>query len=126
MILFFHSHGLALRNSLLFDFGAMLMSKESFWIFGVDYLGQCSIEESAAIELFLTKIIIHNEKQAMKIINVARNRGYSEVEKEICRVQAMKSFKNGRFGNTLDWALRSQCATLVTSIADMFLNVGFK
>lgn len=55
------------------------MSKESFWLFGIDYLAQCSSEEATAIEIFLTKIIIHNEKQAMKILHVARSRGYVEV-----------------------------------------------
>lgn len=68
-----------LRDSLLFDFGAMLMSKGTQWIFGLDYLQQCSFEGASAIELFLSKLVIQNEKQAMKIINVARNRGLIDV-----------------------------------------------
>lgn len=35
----------------------------------------------------------------------------------------MKNLKNSRYGNALDWALRSQNSALVTSIADIFLNV---
>lgn len=46
------------------------------------------------------------------------------LEKELCRVQARKSFNNGRFGNALDWALRSQDILYVTSIADLFLRVS--
>lgn len=45
-------------------------------------------------------------------------------EKELCRVQAIKSFNNGRYGNALDWALRSQDNLYVTSIADLFLRVS--
>lgn len=68
-----------LRDSLLFDFGAMLMSKGTHWIFGLDYLQQCSVEGTSATELFLSKIVIQNEKQAMKIINIAKNRGLVDV-----------------------------------------------
>lgn len=45
-------------------------------------------------------------------------------EKEICRIQAVKSFNNERYGNALDWALRSQDNIYVTSIADHFLRVS--
>lgn len=69
----------SLRDSLLFDFGAMLMSKDTHWIFGLDYLEQCSVEGTSAVELFLSKIVVQNEKQAMKIINVAKNKGYLEI-----------------------------------------------
>lgn len=44
-------------------------------------------------------------------------------EKELCRVQAIKSLNNGRLGNALDWALRSQDNLHVTSIADLLLKV---
>lgn len=47
-------------------------------------------------------------------------------EKELCRVQARKSFNNGRYGNALEWALRSQDNIYVTSIADLFLRVRIK
>lgn len=46
------------------------------------------------------------------------------VEKELCHVQARKSFNNGRYGNALDWALRSQDNLYVSSIADLFLRVS--
>lgn len=57
------------------------MSKDTHWIFGLDYLEQCSDEGASAIEIFLSKIVIQNEKQAMKIINVAKNRGFIDVGK---------------------------------------------
>lgn len=117
--------GASLRNSLLFDFGVMLMSHESFWLFGIDYLEQCSIEGNGAIEIFLTKMNLKSEKIALKVLNVVREKGFVEVEKELCRVQARKSFNNGRYGNALEWALRSQDNIYVTSIADLFLRVSY-
>lgn len=39
-------------------------------------------------------------------------------------MQARKSFNNGRYGNALEWALRSQDNIYVTSIADLFLRVS--
>lgn len=68
-----------MRESLLFDFGAVLMSKETFWVFGIDYLEQCSIEGSGAIEMFLSKMHINTEKNVMKILNVAKSKGLLEV-----------------------------------------------
>lgn len=49
---------------------------------------------------------------------------FFNAEKELCRVQARRSFNNGRYGNALDWALRSQDNLYVTSIADHFLHVS--
>lgn len=77
---FLFSVGLNLRDSLLFDFGATLMSKDSFWVFGIDYMEQSS-EGIRAMELFLTKINIKNEKQALKIVNLARKRGLVDAGK---------------------------------------------
>lgn len=73
-----HRFGLKLRESLLFDFGAMLMSKESFWVFGIDYLEQCSTEGNGAIELFISKMNIKNEKMALKILNIIKGKGLVE------------------------------------------------
>lgn len=56
----------------------MLMSKESFWVFGIDYLEQCSLEGTGAIELFLSKMNIKTEKNAMKILNVIKSKGLVE------------------------------------------------
>lgn len=113
---------LKLRDSLLFEFGSCLMSKTSLWQIGMDYLEHCSNEGKAAIEIFLTKIPIHTEKQALKIVGICRQKGLHLAEKEICKVRAKKSFDDERYGNALEWAIRSKDAIFVTSIADFFLN----
>lgn len=56
----------------------MLMSKESFWVFGIDYLEQCSMEGNGAIGLFISKLNIKSEKHALKILNVIRGKGLFE------------------------------------------------
>lgn len=117
-------HETELRDSLLFDFGTTLMSKDSLWVFGLDYLEFSSKEGPAAMELLLTKIPIKTEKQAQKIIAVARSKGLLSVETEICRVMAAKSLLEKRNGNALEWALRSQDYILVTGIANTFLDVS--
>uniref|UniRef100_T1GRI8 Nuclear pore complex protein Nup85 n=1 Tax=Megaselia scalaris TaxID=36166 RepID=T1GRI8_MEGSC len=92
------------RLSLLFDFGSTLMSKESIWLLGINYLEQCGLEGEGAVKTLLPRIPIKNEKQALKVIEVAQERAYVET------------------GNALDWAIRSKDTTYVTSITDFFLD----
>lgn len=42
----------------------------------------------------------------------------------MCKIQAMQSLKNERYGSALDWAIRSHDNIFVTAIADRFLNVS--
>lgn len=70
-----------LRESLLFEFGATLMSKSALWLFGIDYLECSSAEGIGAVELLLPRIPIKNEKQALKVVNVATAKGLTEVGK---------------------------------------------
>uniref|UniRef100_A0A1B0A4K4 Nuclear pore complex protein Nup85 n=1 Tax=Glossina pallidipes TaxID=7398 RepID=A0A1B0A4K4_GLOPL len=45
-----------------------------------------------------------------------------EPREEICKVQAKKSFTEERYGNALEWAIRSKDTFYVTSIADYLLK----
>lgn len=54
------------------------MSKETFWVFGIDYLEQCVTLRNDAIELFISKTNIKNEKNALKMLNVIRSKGLIE------------------------------------------------
>lgn len=119
------------------------MSRGSLWLIGIDYLEHSSSEGLGAIETLLPRIAVGNERQALKIIGVAKAKGLPDVgkftlscaafvlqlqrffftEREICRVQAMKSLQNERLGNALEWAIRSHDSIFVTAIADKFLDV---
>lgn len=94
------------------------------WLIGIDYLESSSSEGVGAIELLLPRIPIANERQAQKIIAVAKAKGFLEVERELCRVQAVRSLSNMRFGNALEWAIRSHDNIFVTAVADRFLDVS--
>lgn len=112
-----------LRDSLLFQFGSALMSRESLWMIGLDYLEYCSEEDRGAMELLLLRVPVKNEKQAFKIINAAKKKNIVDsIEPEICKVQARKSMMLDRYGNALDWAIRSKDSIFVTAITDYFLN----
>lgn len=54
------------------------MSKESFWVFGIDYLEQCGAVGNGAIEMFISKMNIKTEKNALKLLNVIRGKGLNE------------------------------------------------
>lgn len=46
------------------------------------------------------------------------------LEQEICKIQSKKSLNEQRYGNALEWAIRSRDTLYVTSIADFLLNVS--
>lgn len=58
----------------------------------------------------------------MKILEICNKKGFACAE-EICKVQAKKSLDDQRYGNALEWAIRSKDTLYVTSIADFLLKV---
>lgn len=111
------------RESLLYDFGCLLMSRNSsLWEAGLDYLEFSSTEGLGAREALLSRIPIKNEKQAMKLINVAKKNGFSAVESEICKVLVKRNLTNKQYGNALEWAIRSRDSFYVTAVANIFLE----
>ncbi|XP_068148193.1 nuclear pore complex protein Nup75 [Drosophila tropicalis] len=112
----------SLRHSMIYEYGSYLMTSKNLWQFGVDYLDCCHEEGKAAIELLLPRIPVKTERQAFKIIFLARQRGLLGVEQEICKVLSKRSTQEGRHGNALEWAIRSKDVILVTAIADFILQ----
>jgi nuclear pore complex protein Nup85 len=110
-----------MRETFLFDFGTVLMSRKSLFEIGLDYLEYSSSEGIGAREMLLTRIPIENETQAMKLINVARKFGLVNAESEICKVMVKRSLQKNRFGNALEWAIRSRENVYVTDVANVFL-----
>jgi nuclear pore complex protein Nup85 len=45
-------------------------------------------------------------------------------ESEVCRVMVQRNMANQRFGNALEWAIRSRDNVYVTAVADVFLEVS--
>ncbi|KAH8401109.1 hypothetical protein KR009_003119, partial [Drosophila setifemur] len=112
----------ALRHSIVYEYGSYLMTSHNLWQLGIDYLDCCKQEGRAAIELLLPRISMRSERQATKLINLAKQRGLVTVEQEICKVLSRRSFDGERYGNALEWAIRSKDVLLVTSVADFILK----
>lgn len=123
-ILCTHSDLPALRHSMIYEYGSYLMTSHNMWQLGIDYLDCCKQEGQAAIELLLPRITLRSERQATKLINLARQRGLISVEREICKVLSKRSYDNERYGNALEWAIRSKDVLLVTAVADFILKVN--
>ncbi|KAH8320516.1 hypothetical protein KR067_004739, partial [Drosophila pandora] len=112
----------ALRHSIIYEYGTFLMSARNLWHLGIDYLDFCKQEGRAAIELLLPRISIRSERQANKLINLAKQRGLLTVEQDICKVLSKRAYDGERYGNALEWAIRSKDVLLVTGIADFILK----
>ncbi|XP_016985980.1 nuclear pore complex protein Nup75 [Drosophila rhopaloa] len=112
----------ALRHSMIYEYGSYLMSSHNLWQLGIDYLDCCKQEGQAAIELLLPRISLRSERQATKLINLARQRGLTSVEQEICKVLSKRSYDGERYGNALEWAIRSKDVLVVTAVADFILK----
>jgi len=108
---------------MIYEYGSYLMTSNNLWQLGIDYLDCCKQEGQAAIELLLPRISLRSERQATKLINLARQRGLTSVEQEICKVLSKQSYDKERYGNALEWAIRSKDVLLVTAVADFILKV---
>ncbi|KAH8280600.1 hypothetical protein KR018_012058, partial [Drosophila ironensis] len=112
----------ALRHSIIYEYGSQLMSSSNLWQLGVDYLDQCKQEGRAAIELLLPRIFARSERQASKLLAMAKKRGLLVVEQDICKVLSKRAFDSQRYGSAIEWAIRSKDVLLVTGIADFILK----
>lgn len=111
----------AFRNSLIFDFGTTLMSRRSFWKFGMNYLGYCT-DGFVARELLLAHVPFNTDKEASKLISAAQRIHATGIEQQICRVMTQKCIRNARHGNALHWAIRSNDQAYIRSVVDCFLQ----
>ncbi|XP_060653563.1 nuclear pore complex protein Nup75 [Drosophila nasuta] len=112
----------ALRHAMIFEFGSYLMTTHNLWQLGIDYLDHCGQEGIAAIELLLPRIPLKTERQAFKILALAKRRGLVNVEQDICKVLSRRAYNDQRFGSALEWAIRSKDVLAVTAIADFILK----
>ncbi|XP_035901121.1 nuclear pore complex protein Nup75 [Anopheles stephensi] len=116
------SDGKMVRESLLFDYGSLLMSHSTFWQIGMDYLEFSSTEGLGAREALLARVPFQTERQADRIIAVARQNGYPEVVAEVCKVMTKRSLAHKNYSSALDWATRSRDSSYVRDVANIFLE----
>uniref|UniRef100_A0A182JNV6 Nuclear pore complex protein Nup85 n=1 Tax=Anopheles christyi TaxID=43041 RepID=A0A182JNV6_9DIPT len=116
------SDGKLVRESLLFDYGCLLMSHGSFWQIGMDYLEFSSTEGLGARESLLARVPFQTERQASRIIAVARQNNYPEVAAEVCKVMTKRNLAQKNYGSALDWAISSRDSSYVRDVANIFLE----
>uniref|UniRef100_A0A8W7P618 Nuclear pore complex protein Nup85 n=1 Tax=Anopheles coluzzii TaxID=1518534 RepID=A0A8W7P618_ANOCL len=116
------SDGKLVRESLLFDYGCLLMSHSSFWQIGMDYLEFSSTEGLGARESLLARVPFQTDRQADRIIAVARQNNYPEVASEVCKVMTKRNLAQKNYGSALDWAISSRDSAYVRDVANIFLE----
>ncbi|XP_063697809.1 nuclear pore complex protein Nup75, partial [Culicoides brevitarsis] len=111
----------AFRDNLIFNFGKDLMSRRSFWKFGLNYLEFCK-DGPVARELLLVRVPFNKDTEALKLISIAKQIQARGVEQQICRVLVLKYISHARYGNALHWALRSNDTFYIQVVVDYFLK----
>lgn len=115
-------YGADLREFLLLEFSASLMSHSSLWTIAGDYLMTCPASGREHLEVYLEKIPLDCEKKALKVIHMCDRYGFTEQTLSICKVMGMKALHRKRLGVALSWCLRAKDEAFASYLTDEFLN----
>ncbi|KAJ8679027.1 hypothetical protein QAD02_014814 [Eretmocerus hayati] len=111
-----------LYESLILNYGSTLMSHHSLWQCGASYLEKCPMEGTQRLQMLLPTIPLGSESRVNKIIDIAKQNNLHEIVSSICKIQGLKCIQQGRLGNALAWALKTQDIVFASHIADRFLK----
>lgn len=116
------NYGEDLRNFLLLEYGASLMSHPSLWSIGGDYF-MCSPNIGRGhLEKYIEKIPLDNERKALKLINLCDKYNLVEQKHGICKSMGMQSLRRRRLGVALSWCLRAKDEVFASILTDHYLN----
>ncbi|CAG5031460.1 unnamed protein product [Parnassius apollo] len=111
-----------LRDSLILEYGSLLMDHKSLWSVGLSYMASCPPEGLRRAELLLEKIPIESEAKAMRIIAEAKKYELSGVVRTVCGCGCAARLAGGRAGGSLCWAARARCPRLCARAAHRVLR----
>ncbi|KAK3767993.1 hypothetical protein RRG08_016888 [Elysia crispata] len=114
--------GSNLREYLLLEYATALMSHESLWQVGVDYLDFCSIFGSSYLESYIEHIPLDNERKALKVLHICEERKLILQAQSVCKIMGMKCLQQERLGSALSWFLRSKDAVVIKQVTNKFLT----
>lgn len=114
--------GANLREYLLLEYATGLMSHESLWQVGVDYLDHCPVFGKPYLAEYIEHIPLDTEKKALKVLHLCQERDMNIQAQSICKVMGRKCLKQQRLGSSLSWFLKSKDATVIKQITDKFLH----
>ncbi|KAL4704625.1 hypothetical protein ACJJTC_002882 [Scirpophaga incertulas] len=94
-----------LRDSLVMDYGSLLMEHQSLWQAGLSYL--VAVPEGAArAHLLLERMPVRSDQQALRVIAEANKYGLDDVARGVCATMCVRACDADRLGSALGWALR--------------------
>lgn len=117
-----HSSTCSLREFLLLEYAASLMSNHSLWRVAVDYLLQCPVYGRAHLEEYIEHLPLETDKKAMKVLRLCEDLEMLVQAQSICKSMSMKAMRSGRLGAALAWCLRSKDSTFAAFISERFLS----
>jgi nuclear pore complex protein Nup85 len=109
------------RESFIIEYANSLMTCQSLWQFGIEYLSHCLDNGLHYIELNLQRISFTNDLTAQKVIYFANKMGLNYISKSISKILSRRWLAKQKLGLALFWAIRSEDPTLTNHIADIFL-----
>ncbi|XP_047024324.1 nuclear pore complex protein Nup85 [Helicoverpa zea] len=99
-----------LRDSLILEYGCLLMEHKSLWSVGLSYLASCPPEGLRRAELILERMPVETEAKAMRVIAEAKKHGLIGVAQSVCRCTSARHLSARRLGGALGWAVRARGA----------------
>ncbi|XP_070580141.1 nuclear pore complex protein Nup85-like [Ptychodera flava] len=114
--------GSKLREFLLLEYAASLMTHDSLWQIGADYLDHCPDMGRYYLELYIERIPLQSEKKALKVLRLCEKRAMESQAHGICKEMGMKALQNGRLGSALSWCIRSKDRAFATFLSEKFLS----
>ncbi|KAK7111394.1 nuclear pore complex protein Nup85-like [Littorina saxatilis] len=114
--------GSNLREYLLLEYVAGLMSHHSLWQVGVDYLDHCPVFGKEHMKLYIENLPLDSERKANKLIHICEERDLLEQVQSICKIMGVRCSQDGRLGSALSWFLRSKDVPAATRLTEKFLQ----
>ncbi|XP_004927204.2 nuclear pore complex protein Nup85 [Bombyx mori] len=99
-----------LRDSLILEYGTLIMEHKSLWSVGLSYLASCPPEGLCRAHLLLERIPINTHAKAMRVVAEANKYGLLEVGEGVWRVLSGRHSAAGRDGAALSAAVRGGAA----------------
>lgn len=109
-------------DSMLLEYGQMLMSSQSYWQVGLTYLEHCPESGLEVIRVSLQELPLTSDEVALRIISAAKDYGLNDIVRTIGRVMAHQKLQKDNLAGALSWSLTCDDSDMAGNIADKFLK----